>query len=443
MNSDLQFGFQVYDLANDISASIQAVSTVATRNYVVQTDENVRICVRGLTTIATQLRNSPVSFFNELNYAASSRTNTELWHIARLRPLFTAYSNSLNVLLNSTGPLTDISNVASPDITSRIRLYLAVILDESNKLMVNLEALTRDVSMVRSNVTTALTSEFIHSFLNAELINGTVRSLSNIRDAFIILKSGVLDTARLAVAQGSIYEAFQRSLTSVNSATTTSLNTFNNNFVRVRNNLIAAVNQHRQSAESGFLNFVRRVQSSYEDSIVRDTFEKEQLPLIQYFNDIIVSRVYNQSLFQLSFDNMRDSIVKMYTEQTGTFSSQNVQFRDQVLDLQRSSFVRLYSPCLNKLVSQAQEYSSGVAKKYVLCLNERNSAILVTIPSTTTWMTVIRDNINYIIQQLNSCITGQTSYSGRTAVSECIQSVSLRMLKKTNDYNFCLFTEHW
>ncbi|CAO1384192.1 unnamed protein product [Diamesa serratosioi] len=288
--------------------------------------------------------------------------------------------------------------------------------------MTNLETITRDVSLVRSNVTTALTPQFIHSFLNPDLTNETIRSLSNIRDAFTVMRSGVLDTARLAVAQGSVYDAFQRTLTRDTSASTTSLNTFNNNYIRVRNNLLASVNQNRQSAESGFLNFIRRVQSSYDDTIVRQKFDREQLPLIQYFNDVIVSRVYNQSLFELSFDNMRDSIVKRYTEQTGSFSSQNIQFRNEVLDLQRRSFVRLYSPCLNDLVSQAQEYSSVVAKKYVLCLNERNSAILVTIPSTSTWMTVIRDNINYIIQQLNSCITGQNSFSGRTAVSECIDT---------------------
>ena len=424
MDSDIQFGFQIYDLANDINANIQAVATVSTRSYIVQTDDNVRLCVRGLSTIATQLKNAPISFFNELNYAASSRTNTELWHIARLRPLFTSFSNSLNVLLNATGPLSDISNVAPPAITSRIRLYLEAVLNESNHLMFNIESLTRNVSMVRSNITTTLTPQFIHSFLKLDLINGTIRSMSNIRDAFIILKSGVLDAARLAVAQGSIYDAFQKTLTRDTSASTTSLNNFNNNYIRVRNNLIASVNQHRQSAESGFLNFVRRVQSTYDDSIVRVKFERDQLPLIQYFNDVIVSRVYNQSLFELSFDNMRDSIVKLYTGQTGSFSSQNIQLRNRVLDLQRRSFVRLYSPCLNDLVSQAQEYYSVVAKKYELCLNERNSAILVTIPSTSTWMTVIRDNINYIIQQLNSCITGQNSYSSRVAVSECIGAVS-------------------
>ncbi|CAO1405747.1 unnamed protein product [Diamesa hyperborea] len=422
LDSDLQFGFQVYDLANDINANIQAASTAAARNYIVQTDDNVRSCVRGLSSIATQLRSAPIAFFNELNYAASSRTNTEIWHIGRLRPLFTAHLNSLNVLLNSTGPLNDVSNVASPAITSRIRLYLLVVLEESNKLMVNLEAMTRDVSMVRNNVTTDLTPEFIHTFLNPKTINETIRSLSNIRDALIVLKSGILDTARLAVAQGSIYEAFQRRSTRDTTLSTTSLNTFKNNFVRVRNNLIATVTQNRQSADSGFLNFIRRVQNAYEDNIVRPTFEDEQLPYIKNFNDIIVSRVYNQSLFELSFDNMRDSIVQTYNEHAGSYSLQNVQFRDQVLDLQRREFVQLYSPCLNELVSQAQEHSSAVAKKYVLCLNERNSAILVIIPSTSTWMSVIRDTINSITSQLNSCITGATSFSGRTAVSECIQS---------------------
>lgn len=431
MDTDLQFGFQVYDLANEISSNIQAAVTAASRNYVVQNDDNVRICVRGLSTIATQLRSAPISFFNELNYAASSRTNSETWHMSRLRSLFTTYKKSLNVLVNTTGPIADISNVASPAIASRIRLYLLVVSVESDRLGRYLEALTVDVSVVRNNMTTALTPEYIHSYLKADVINGTINSLLNIRDAFIILKSGILDTARLAVAQGSIYEAFQRTLTRDNSAITTNLNNFNNNFVRVRNNLISAVSQHRQSAESGFTNFIRRVQTSYEDKIVRDTFEREQLPMIQSFNDVIVSRVYNQSLFQLSFDNMRDSIVNLYVKQTGSFSSQNIQFREQILDLQRSSFVRLYSPCLNELVSQAQDYSSAVAKKYVLCLNERNSAILVVIPSTSTWMTVIRDTINSIVQQLNSCITGQSTFAGRTAVSECIQSVSLRLFKIT------------
>lgn len=115
-------------------------------------------------------------------------------------------------------------------------------------------------------------------------------------------------------------------------------------------------------------------------------------------------------------------LFETYTKHAGSSLLQNVQLRDQVLDLQRREFVRIYSPI--------------VRCKYVLCLNERNSAILVIIPSTSTWMSVIRDTINSITSQLNSCITRQTSFSGRTAVSECIQSVSLTSVQMKTMNNF-------
>jgi hypothetical protein len=181
---------------------------------------------------------------------------------------------------------------------------------------------------------------------------------------------------------------------------------------------------YRQAAETGISNFITRVQSTYHDNIVRPKFDSVQLPLVQAFANVISMKVYNQTFFQSSFDEMRDSIVSAYQGGTNTSSNQGSEHREVILNLQRTSFVRRYSHCLDELVSEAQQTSNSLTNKYAFCLNERTSGIVVVIPSTSTWLSVIRDNINFILQQLNSCLNGQTSVAGRTATSDCIQFVS-------------------
>jgi hypothetical protein len=100
----------------------------------------------------------------------------------------------------------------------------------------------------------------------------------------------------------------------------------------------------------------------------------------------------------------------------------------------RTSFARNYSVCLNELVSEVQEELNTLTGRYSFCLDERTSSITIVIPSTNSWLSVIRDNVNFILQQLNACLNGQTSVAGRTATSDCIQSVS-----ELIDWKMCLY----
>lgn len=183
---------------------------------------------------------------------------------------------------------------------------------------------------------------------------------------------------------------------------------------------------YRQTAQTGFKNFIQRVQSSYDDTIVRPRFENEQLPLILNFAETVTSKVYNQTFFETSFDGMRDAIVESYGNETNDVFIQDSKYRDAILNLLKKSFVRQYAPCLNELVSESQEGRNLLTSKYTYCLDERTTSITVVIPSTSSWLSVIRDNVNFILNQLNACLNGQISVAGRTATSDCIQSVSSR-----------------
>jgi hypothetical protein len=147
--------------------------------------------------------------------------------------------------------------------------------------------------------------------------------------------------------------------------------------------------------------------------------------LIVAFADVVTKRVYNQSFFETSFDGMRDAIVEAYETDTNEVFDQDSQYRDVILALLRKSFVRRYAPCLNELVSEAQGGLNAITGKYSFCLDERTSGITVVIPSTSSWLSVIRDNVNFILQQLNACLNGGNSVAARTATSDCIQSVRI------------------
>lgn len=424
LDTDLQLGYEIYDRSYEINSIIQAISTAASRSSLIQTDTQTSNAYSGLSTIVSQLRSAPVSFFNEISNAASSRANNEGWHISRIRSASTKHVLALNTVLNATGPLSQLDHVTNPSAVSAIRISLLKIAADSKKVLQYAEDVTKTISIIRGNSSLLLTPDLLAGFLNDSEAGQISSALLSIRNSLAVVLLAVRDTGRLIVAQGSIHELLSRSTSRDTSTRTTALNNFVNNYNRVRNNLISSVASYQQAAESSISNFVARVLSNYQDDIVRPKFEKVQLPLVQAFGNVITSKVYNQTFFESSFDEMRNSILALYANATINSFSQSSVYREEILDLQRTSFVRRYSHCLDELVTEAQATSNSITNKYAFCLNERTSGIVVVIPSTSNWLSVVRDNINFILQQLNACLNGQTSVAGRTTTSDCIQFVS-------------------
>lgn len=420
----MQLGYEIYDRSYEINAVIQAIVTAASRSAVIQDDDKTRIAVGGLQALATQLSGSPVSFFSEIAAAAASQTNNELWHVSRIRNFYANHDTALKVLLNVTGPLNDLSVVTNPFVVSAIRSSLAQVQNESSKVLSNAEEITGTITQIRANSSHLVTPGSVDSFIGDALNERFSSSLVSIRNSFTVLLLAVRDAGRLIVAHGSVHELLSRSYAQDSTTRNTALDNLVNNYNRVRNNLLLSVAGYRQTAEAGISNFISRVHSTYQDTIVRPKFDQVQLPLIQSFANIITSKVYNKTLFQASFDDMRDLIVNSFSEATNSTFVQGSQHRDEILNLQKTAFVRRYSHCLNELVTEAQETSNSITNKYAFCLNERTSGIVVAIPSTDTWLSVIRENINYILQQLNACLNGLSTVDARTATSECIQFVS-------------------
>lgn len=403
--------------------------TAATRTNVIQSDDKTRSAVNSLNALANQLKSSPITYFNELSYAAASRVNNEAWHMSRIRSAHKSADSVFTLLLNSTGPLLNgFGDVTNPYIVAALRSSLIRVQTSSNKVLADAEKISLDVAKIRANSSLLLTPELISDFIDADAAQQITESLGVIRNALMITLSAVRDAGRLIIAHGSVHEILSRSFTSDSTTRNTAFNNFVNNYNRVRNNLLSSVATYRQAAATGINNFVSRVQSSYDDSIVRPNFERNQLQLVRTFADVVSTVLFNQTFFQDSFDGMRDEILETYSEEANFSLTETSSLSDMILELQRNKFVHNYSHCLDELVSEAQKSLNSITSKYAFCLNERTSGVVIVIPSTSTWLSVIRDNINLILQQLNACLSGQTSVAGRTAISDCIQVVSFHYL---------------
>lgn len=423
MNTDLQLGYEIYDKSYEINAVVQGIVTAATLSNVIQSDDATRAALNSLSAVANQLRRSVSPFITQIANAAASRSNNEAWHLTAIRNAFVTHNAALTVLLNTTGPLSGLIDVTNPSLVSAIRAALTRVQLSSDSVLVSAEAITRDVAGVRANSSLLLTPMLLSDFIDTETSEEIISSLDSVRNSLIVLSSAIRDAGRLVVAHGSIHELLSRPSSRDTTTRSIALNNFVNNYNRVINNLVSSIASYRQAAETGIYKFINRVQSTFDDSIVRPKFDKAQLPLIRAFSSVISSKVYNRTFFRTSFDTMRDSIVDSYVNGTGSVISQGSEHRDVILYLLRTSFVRQYSSCLDELVTEVQLNSNSITNKFAFCLNERTSGIVVVIPSTITWLSVIRDNINFILQRLNGCLNGQTSVAGRTAISDCIQIV--------------------
>lgn len=378
-----------------------------------------------MSTIGNQLRSAPGGFFSELAYAAASRTNNEGWHIQRLRKNHETYLTQLDILSNATGPLNSLEEITNPSIMLTIREALKRISEHSRSVLVGAEGVTLNVAQARANSSLLLTPQLLSDFIETDKSGALLQSsLLHVRNSYLLLLVAIKDATRLTSAHGSMYDILDRSQRKDTQTSNSSLYNFENSYNRVRNTLLTAITSYRQTAYTGFTNFIQRVQANYDDTIVRPRFEREQLPLILAFADVVTKKVYNQSFFELSFDGMRDAILAQYSNETNDVFDEDAHYRGKILHLLRSNYARNYSTCLNELVSEVQVELNTLTGRYSFCLDERTSGITIVIPSTSSWLSVIRDNVNFILQQLNACLNGQTSVAGRTATSDCIQSVT-------------------
>lgn len=433
LDTDLQLGYEIYDRCTEINALIQAIATLASRNDVIQTEEPTKSAISGLSVIANQLRNSPVGLFNEISNAASSRSNSESWHLQKIKTANVYHVAALNILLNSTGPLTKFTEIVEYNLVESMRYSLIQVKNSSEVVVTSAEIISDGISKVRENSSLLLTPELLSEFVGRDVSERMTASLIDIRDAFVNLMSEIRDVGRLTVAHGSIHELLSRSYAKDSLKRNITLNNFIINYDRVRSNLMTSVDSYRHAAKAGIQSFITKVQTTFSDSTVRPKFETQQLPQIQSFADMIVYEVYNQTLFETSFDEMRDSIVYSFLSTSKVAITKCSEYREAVWDLQRSAFVQRYPQCLNELVTEAQEAFHSVTSKYASCLDERTSDIAVIIPSTSTWLSAIRDTLNFILQQLNGCLNGQISALGLSDISECIQGVSETLVL----INFC------
>lgn len=402
-----------------------AISSVASRSNIVQNDDKTKKALASLNVLSSNVRGSPTTFYNEIGFAAASRVNTEIWHFNRIKNSFLSYDSTLKNLLE-TSSLQGLSEVSNSETFSKLNGSLNIIRNLSNYLLIEAQNVTLDIARLRANRSvSSLTPDSISNAISVQTQGGILKLLIETREIFREILLNIEDIASLTGSHGSIHEILSRSATKDTTSRNNALQNFINNFNRVKNNLLSSIANYRQNAETGIYNFIRKVQSTYDENIVRPNFDQNQLPIILSFAKVISSNVYNQTFFETEFDKMKNSIVESFTDIVNGTLSDGSEYRDKILDLQKNYYVRSYSSCIDELVSEAQQSSNSISNRYTFCLQERTSGIVVVIPSASIWLGSIRDSINTALQQLNFCFSGQTSVDGRTATSTCFQYVSL------------------
>ena len=342
----------------------------------------------------------------------------------RLKGSFDNYSRAIIGLLNSTGPLTDIKKLVNiENDPTRMLGSLTDVASDSVLLIESLTELTRDVSNVRSNTSLVLSPSNVNSLLNSTNVESTISYLQNILWSFSSVKYYTQNVGRILLAHGSYYDTFYRTFKNEETGSNNARTNFINSYNRMIAGLITTVNGHKETATNGFSAFIRRIQQNFDETIVRSKFENSQRTLILQFVQGLIANVYNTELMKKSFDDFKDQVVGSYSESTDVFFSESSLFREMTLNATQT-IVKRYPTCLDDLVSLSQARVSDITSQYLLCLNERTSGIMIILPSTSSWLNTIRDNINFILQQLNSCVTSSNDLSGRNAISNCIQSVS-------------------
>lgn len=422
--TDLQLGYEIYDKSNEINAVIQAVASGAIRLNVVSNDDRTRIAQSSLVALAKQLQTSPVALFSEIANAAASRSTNDGDHVEKIRISLWNSNEALNALTNESSPLRGLADVTNPVLFSVINASLVHVQEDSRRVLESAEEIAGDVARARASSSLLLTPELLGNFINSNASAQIVTSLANIRNNFTAVAVAVKDATRLVAAHGSIHDLLSRSLSQDTTTRSTALKNFVNNYSRLRNSVLTSVVTLKQAVANDIKSFIARVQELYDDSIVRPIFDEEQLPVIEQFAKIADEQIYNKELFQTSYDLMRDIIVNSYSNVTGSSATGWSDYRETILYVQRTLFVRKYSRCIDELVSDAEFSSNKITSKQAFCLVERSSSIGVLLPSATSWLATIRRNINSQIEMLNSCLNDEVDVASLYETSECIQSVS-------------------
>jgi hypothetical protein len=432
LKTDLQFGYQLTDLACEISSKLPVIGNIASRSYLIQTDPRVKTCLRGLNSLNTQLK-GPVSFFSQIQTLATTRMNTEATYIQGLNSTYSTLAQALRLALGSSGLLSDIGAVVHQDEVAKIEINLRSILKHSENLLLTFLDLSKDVTAIRNNLTslTVLTPTHIRENLDEILRDEIVRSLQSIRNSVEFMTHTIKDTTRVALAQGSIYDTLNQYYNSDQTTTQNALNNFNNSHNRGLNNILSVAKTNNASAHNSFNNFILRTRQKYNDDIVRPAFEDQHLPEIYNFINLTVDFIYDVDRIESYYNTFRDTVLNSQANTSDVVFDDAVAIREKILDLQKTPyFVRVYSPCIDDLVSAAQLLTRSSSSKYVRCINERTSGVNLILPTIRSALNVFKDSVNLVLEQLNSCISYATTIEGRTETKDCMDYVS------TLNFNF-------
>jgi hypothetical protein len=429
LQTDLQFGYQLSDLSSEINSKFPIIGSLSNRNYIIQTDQRVRKCIVGLKSLTTQMQ-YPVSFFNEIQTLGSTRVNNEATIVGKLNSSFVTLNKALQVTLSPNGLLADIAEVMPAQEVEKIEFSLQNILDNSKMLIDSFTVLSKDITPLRANITslTILTPTFIRENLNETTKDQILQSLQSIRNSVDLLTDSIKETNRVSLAQGSIYDTLYRYNTVDSNSKTSALTNFNNSHNRALNNILSVAKTNNASAYTSFNRFISSTRTKYNDNIVRPVFEGEHMPVINNFINLTIDYIYNLERIEQTFNIFRDIVLDSQKNTTKIILDKATLIREKIIELQKTPyFIKVYSSCIDDLVSGAQLLTRWGTSKYVKCINARTSGVNLILPTVRSALNVFRDSVNLVLEQLNICIGYSTTVEGRTQTSECLDNVVVNL----------------
>lgn len=440
MKSDLQFSYKVADFSNEICAKFPVINSLTVRSNLLNTDERVKNCSRGLSLFNTYIR-TPVNFFNDIQNAATAQVSFETVHMSRINTSYVNLQRALNNLYSS-GALNDIGAVASQSDIEKVYYNLKNILDTSESLRNSLANLTSDLTSIRSNITTytVMTPNLIRSGLDENTRDDTLQNLQLVRSSVDNLISTMKVVTRTVLAHSSIFDAVYQANSSNILSRDSAIRNFNTSYNRALNEILSVARVNNASAFNTLNTFVSNVRRRYNDDIVRPAFESTYFPEIMDFVNLTVSLIYDLNMITASFQPFQETVLSASSNSSAAIIVASHVNREKVLDLQKTPyFTDNYSTCIDDLVSALLLSISDSSSKINKCVNERTSGVNIILPTLKSALGIFRDNFNFVMAQLNSCIAyGSLTVNGLLQTAECLENVS-RIFYRPNARNANLY----
>ena len=424
IGTENQFSYEIHDRSVLIKEALNEIFIATSRPQTIQKDTKTKAALSALTFLTTNLK-SCVQFHDEMIAASISRVSNENYYLNRILTYSGTCNKSLYILTNSTNQLNLLTPITGSKIVNNLYKGLEAIQSYLNNATAASQSITLSISRIR-NSSSLLTPSLLNDFIDVFTTGQMRYFLFFTENSYKGILMNINDAARLTFAYGSIYDIIQPSRYNGEKSANTSLLNFINIYNSNQAGLLKNIDSYQANIQSGFTSYIQSVLKIYNEDIVRPKFEKEQLPIIYDYLNIISTFLFNKQEMNITLEARRNGIVETFTKYMSNEPLlEFTEYIDVIMNLLQTSYLRNYWTEIDMLVSEAQREMSWFANGYTFCLDERTANTKVVLPAVSSWLGNVRDSINTVLRELKNCLSSVMSIDARKNTSKCIQMVSI------------------